>query len=75
MSSRGELSSPLLHRQAQNDEQAANVPLFPEMSGAPSRESALLGLAAMVVLMLLDWYVRDSPMPQNDEAIYEFMAQ
>ncbi len=39
------------------------------------REGALLGVAAMVVLVAMDLYVRDSPTPRNDELIYEFMAQ
>lgn len=38
-------------------------------------EGALVALAALVFLLLLDAYVRDSPTPRNDELIYELMAQ
>ena len=37
-------------------------------------EAVLLGAVALVALLLMDAYVRDSPTPQNDELIYERMA-
>ena len=35
----------------------------------------MVGLASLVVLLLMDAYVRDSPAPAGDELIYERMAQ
>jgi len=37
-------------------------------------EAVLLGAVALVALLLMDAYVRDSPTPQNDELIYHRMA-
>jgi hypothetical protein len=37
-------------------------------------EAVLLGALALVALLLMDAYVRDSPTPQNDELIYDRMA-
>ena len=37
-------------------------------------EAFLLGLVALVALLVMDAYVRDSPTPQNDELIYHRMA-
>lgn len=34
-----------------------------------------MGVAALVALLLLDAYVRDSPEPANDELVYELMAR
>jgi hypothetical protein len=39
------------------------------------RDSVLLGIAALVLVVLMDLYVRDSPSPRNDELIYELMAR
>src|SRR5215207_8087055 len=38
-------------------------------------ETLAVGLLALVVLLLMDAYVRDSPAPAGDELIYELMAQ
>ena len=38
-------------------------------------EGVALGLVALVVLLLMDAYVRDAPMPTNDELIYDLMAR
>ena len=35
----------------------------------------LVGAAALVALLLMDAYVRDSPEPANDELVYELMAR
>ena len=35
----------------------------------------MVGAAALVALLLLDAYVRDSPTPQGDELIYHLMAR
>jgi len=39
------------------------------------REACLVAAVALPVLLLMDAYVRDSPTPENDELIYERMAQ
>jgi hypothetical protein len=41
---------------------------------AEELEAAVVGLAALVALLAIDAYVRDSPAPQNDELIYDRMA-
>lgn len=38
-------------------------------------EAAALMAVALPLLLLMDAYVRDSPVPRNDELIYELMAQ
>jgi len=38
-------------------------------------EGLVVGLLALVALLLLDAYVRDSPTPQGDELIYHLMAR
>jgi len=38
-------------------------------------EALAVGLAALLALLLMDAYVRDSPTPKGDELIYELMAQ
>ena len=38
-------------------------------------EALAVGLAALLVLLVMDAYVRDSPAPKGDELIYELMAQ
>ena len=35
----------------------------------------MVGVVALVALLLLDAYVRDSPKPQGDELIYHLMAR
>src|ERR671917_728311 len=42
---------------------------------AAELEGVLVGAAALVALLLMDAYVRDSPEPANDELIYELMAR
>jgi hypothetical protein len=37
-------------------------------------EAILVGAVALVALLVMDAYVRDSPTPQNDELIYHKMA-
>ena len=37
-------------------------------------EAVLVGAVALVALLVMDAYVRDSPTPQNDELIYHLMA-
>lgn len=43
--------------------------------GAAELEGVLVGAAALVALLLMDAYVRDSPEPANDELVYELMAR
>lgn len=38
-------------------------------------EASLVAAIALLLLLLMDAYVRDSPFPKNDELIYERMAQ
>jgi hypothetical protein len=38
-------------------------------------EGLAVGVVSLLLLLLMDAYVRDSPTPQNDELIYELMAQ
>lgn len=45
-----------------------------EWGDAQWREAVGLGVVALVALLAMDAYVRDSPTPQNDELIYERMA-
>ena len=42
---------------------------------AEELEAAFVGIAALVALVAMDAYVRDSPEPTNDELIYELMAR
>jgi hypothetical protein len=46
-----------------------------ERKGQPWLEGLAVGFAALLVLLAMDAYVRDSPMPQGDELIYELMAR
>jgi hypothetical protein len=46
-----------------------------EMDDRPWLEGLAVGLLALLVLLLMDAYVRDSPMPMGDELIYELMAR
>ena len=44
-------------------------------SGHPWRDGLLLGCVALAALLLMDWYVRDAPVPTNDELVYALMAR
>ena len=46
-----------------------------ERKRQPWLEGLAVGFAALLVLLVMDAYVRDSPAPQGDELIYELMAR